>query len=123
LATLGLLGAGSLVASEMPSLASWPSALAAVAYGSWLGRRELRSAPRRLVIATGDDRATVDDVPVSGFEVQWRGPLGFLRWRDGGGARQRLQIWPGTLPSACRRELQLAMIARGAAPSTGSVAP
>ncbi|MDQ3617279.1 MAG: hypothetical protein M3374_00895, partial [Pseudomonadota bacterium] len=46
---------------------------------------------------------------VSGFEVHWRGPLAFARWRDSQGARQWLVWWPDTLPAGPRRELRLAV--------------
>jgi toxin CptA len=56
-------------------------------------------------------------------QVQWRGPLAFLWWRDGKGRRQRLQGWPDNLAAAARRELRLAMAARVPARSPRSVAP
>ncbi len=120
---LGVLAAVAVLASEIPRLSAWPLALLAVGYGIWLACRELRRPRRNLVIATGDVRAMLDDVPVTGFDVQWRGPLTFLQWREAKGVRQRVQLWPDTLDAAGRRELRLAMIARRAAPATGSMAP
>lgn len=123
LLTLGVLGAGSILASEAPRLAAWPLALVAVTYAIWLARCERRRPHRRLILATAEARATLDDVPVSDFAVQWRGPLAFLQWRDADGMRQRRQLWPDTLKAPARRELRLAMIARAAAPRAGSMAP
>ena len=123
LLTLGLLAAASLLASEAPRFAAWPSALAASAYGGWLARRELRRPARGLTIPMADSPATLDDAPMADFHMQWRGPLAFVQWRDAQGRRRRMQFWPDTLSAPARRELRLAMIARASAPPTGSMAP
>lgn len=116
---LGMLAAASITASEVPRLAAWPSALMAFGYGVWLARRALRPPVRGLIIPPGDSPAMLDGVAMTDFDVQWRGPLAFLQWRDAQGLRQRLQFWPDTLPAHARRELRLAMIANLAAPPAG----
>lgn len=123
LITLGLLAAGSVIASEISRIAAWPLALAAAAHGFFLARRELHRAPRSLVIPMGDVPATIDGESMSDLVVQWRGPLAFLHWRDPRGLARRMHGWPDTLPAAARRELRLALITRIAAPPAGSMAP
>lgn len=120
---LGALGAASILGSEIPVPAAWPSALAVVVYAMWLAGRELRRPVRGLMVPAGDGAAMLDDVPMTDLDVQWRGPLAFVQWRDEHGLRQRLQFWPDTLPASDRRELRLAMIARHAAPAARSMAP
>ena len=123
LLTLGALGAAAIIASEIPRLAAWPSALVALGYGVWLARRELRRPSRSLIIPMADSQATLDGAVITDFQVQWRGPLAFLQWRDAQGRRQRMQCWPDTLSAPARRELRLASRARPTAPSAGSMAP
>ena len=120
---LGVLAAASILGSEMPARLAWPSTLVAVAYAMRLARDELRRPIRGLTIPAGDGAALLDDVPMTDLAVQWRGPLAFVQWRDALGLGQRLQFWPDTLPTSGRRELRLAMIARGAAPAARSMAP
>lgn len=116
------LAAFSVLASEMPRVVAWPLAVAALVYGGWLTRREWRR-PRREFVFCGDRApARVDGVPVEDVEMQWRGPLASVRWRDPGGRRHRLAWWPDTLPPARRRELRLAAPSRDAAPGAPSVA-
>lgn len=123
LLTLGMLGAAAILGSEIPGLAAWPAALVTLGYGLWLGRRELRRPARGLIIPAGDGAAMLDGATMVDFDVQWRGPLAFLQWRDARGVRQRMQFWPDMLPATARRELRLAMINRTAAPAAGSMAP
>jgi toxin CptA len=57
-----------------------------------------------------------------GLQLQVRGALVFLQWRDLRGGKQR-RVWaPDTLPAAQRRELRLAMQQRAAATMPVSVA-
>ena len=120
---LGALAAVSVLGSELPRVAAWPASLLVVGCGLWLGRRERRRPLRELVIPAGDGAVRVDGEVVNAFDVQWRGSLAFVRWRDANGRSERMQIWPDTLPPGSRRELRLAMIQRAAAFSAGSMAP
>lgn len=109
LCLLGLFAAIAVIASEMPRLASLPLAVAALAHGLWLARSELRRPVHCLIIAPNDGVSTVDGEPMTDLELQWRGPLAFLRWRDASGRWQRLSGWPDTLDARACRELRLAM--------------
>jgi toxin CptA len=120
---LGILAAASAVASELPLSVSTPLAVASVAYGVWLGKRELLRRACNLVIPHDDSLATVDGAGMNDLQLQWRGPLAFLQWRDANGRRQRLQGWPDNLAADARRELRLAMAARSPAHTPGSMAP
>lgn len=122
LLVLGMLGAASIIASEVPRPAAWSIAFVAVAYGVRLARMELRRSVRSLIIPMGESSAMLDDRPIIDFRVQWRGPLAFLQWRDARGLC-RMQGWPDTISARSRRELRLAMIARTAAPAARSMAP
>lgn len=122
LCVLGLSAAFAVMVAELPWWLSIPAAVIAAAYGYWLARSELRRPAHCLVIPV-NEAATIDDQPMTDLELQWRGPLAFLQWRDASGRRQRLQGWPDTLDSKARRELRLAMAARPPARSPGSVAP
>ena len=56
------------------------------------------------------------------LDVEWRGALAFLRWRDAAGRTQRRGFWPDTLPAGKRRELRLAAPARPGAPELSGMA-
>jgi toxin CptA len=122
LLALGLLAALAVISAELPWWLSAPVALIATAYGHWLARSELRRPTRCLVIPV-NEAATIDDQPMTDLELQWRGPLAFLQWRDASGRRRRLQGWPDVLGAAARRELRLAMAARAPARNPRSMAP
>jgi toxin CptA len=123
LLAIGLLCALAVTATELPWLLSMPVALTAAGYGSWLARSELHRPTRCLVIPMNETAATIDDEPMADLELQWRGPLVFLRWRDANGRRQRLQGWPDMLDAASRRELRLAMAVHAPTRSSRSMAP
>lgn len=123
LLALGMLAAGSVLAAEIPGPAAWPMAFAALAYGQWLARRELKRPGRTLLVPSGKGVALFDGVAMGGMEVQWRGPLAFVQWRNPQGLRGRMQFWPDTLPAPSRRELRLALINHTPAPAAGSMAP
>ncbi len=123
LALLAALAAVSILASEMPRPMAWPLAVAALVHGALAVRRE-RARPRRsFVLRGGQSPVLVDDIPVAGFDLQWRGPLAFASWRDGAGRRQRAAWWPDTLPPTRRRELRLAAPVPSAARRRASMAP
>lgn len=119
---LALAAPAAVMASEMPRPLAWVLAPAALLHGLRLARREA-ARPRHSLLFTANGRLLVEGTAVSGIELQWRGPLAFLSWRDAGGARRRLVWWPDTLPSRWRRELRLAVSRLPAAPERPSVAP
>ncbi|WP_249470668.1 hypothetical protein [Luteimonas galliterrae] len=120
---LALLGALSLVVSEMPRAWAWPLAAAALAYGGAKARHEARK-PAQAWFWPGDGRpATADGVAARDVAVAWRGPLAFVRWRDAAGRWRRQSWWPDTLPAARRRELRLAAASVRASRSAASMAP
>ena len=123
LRVLGLLAAIAVIASELPLKIAGPLACIAVLYGEWLARRESRHEVVELVIPPNEAAPTIDGLPMEDLQIQWRGPLAFLHWRDGQGRRRHLQGWPDNLAPGERRELRLAMAARAPAHSPGSVAP
>ncbi|CAN7377041.1 hypothetical protein LJR143_002079 [Pseudoxanthomonas sp. LjRoot143] len=106
---LGVLGAVSVLASEMPRPLAWVVALGALAYGAWRARREGRKARRAFWFPGNDRTSNVDGEPMFEARLHWRGPLAFLRWRARPGGRwQHAAWWPDTLPARQRRELRLA---------------
>jgi toxin CptA len=123
LIVLGLLAAGAVLLSEMPLPASVPVAAVALAHAAGLARRELRGRVHRIVVPHSSVPATLDGIDMAALEVHWRGPLATLAWRDADGRRRRLHGWPDTLRRPARRELRLALAARGPAGVTPSVAP
>ncbi|MEL1264198.1 hypothetical protein [Pseudoxanthomonas putridarboris] len=124
LVLLGGLAALSVLASEMPRPAAWPSGALAAGYGMLLARREGRR-PRRQLWFPGDGRAVmVDGKPVEAVHVAWRGPLAFVKWREvAAGSWQRLAWWPDTLPARTRRELRLAAGDSDASRRSAGMAP
>ena len=121
LALIGLLAAGAVLASELPSPMSWLLAAAAALYGAWLARRELRAAPQRWRVETG--AVSLDGTPLDAPSLQWRGPLAVLRYRDGAGRLRHRVWWPGSLDAAGRRELRLAWAVQTPTPDPRSMAP
>lgn len=120
---MGLLGAIAVVLSEAPLPSASLVAAAALVHAAMLARRELRRPVRRLVVPHSAAPARVDDADMEALEVHWRGPLAVLAWRDPRGRRHRLHAWPDTLRRPARRELRLALAARGPARVPPSVAP
>lgn len=113
----------AMLVSEMPRVAAWPLALAALAHGAWLAWREAGMVPGEFVIPHTGARAMVDGKVVDDLVVRWRGPIAFVQWRDGDGHRRRHVFFPDTLPAARRRELRLAVPAPAPARRAASVAP
>ncbi|MBN6148891.1 hypothetical protein JR065_00940 [Xanthomonas sp. AmX2] len=122
LGLLTLLAPVSLLLSDLAPLLAWPAALGAMLYGAALLRREARRPSRALTIPAAG-AATVDGQAVEELQVDWRGPLAFVRWRDRHGRVRRLAWWPDTLPAAARRELRLAAHARAASSAPPQMAP
>jgi len=110
LAGLGLLAAVSVALSELPSWGKLPLALAALAHGGWLARREWRrpagaleiDAEGKLLMRVGDRAAEVNAPRLS-----MRGVVATLSWRDGQGRRESRAWCADTLPVAARRNLRL----------------
>jgi toxin CptA len=123
LAVLGALAAVALLICEMPRALAVPLAGLAFGHGLWLARRELRATVRRLVVPHTQAPATLDGQDLLALEVHWRGPLATLAWRDPDGRRRRLHGWPDTLRPPARRELRLALAARGPLRTPPSMAP
>lgn len=121
LLALALLAPLAVLASEIPRALAWSMAVGACLHGLWSARREWRRAPLRIVIAA-DGSASIDGVAIADFEVHWRGPFAFLRWRGAAGHWQRLGFWPDTLPAPQRRELRLAAMAIPAASDSAGMA-
>ena len=119
---LGLFAGLSLLASDLQRGFAWPAALVAVGWGSWQARRESRRKP--LAIRWRADGALlIESERMDAVELQWRGPLAFIAWRDAKGKRHRLAWWPDTLPAPRRRELRLAAAAAEAARQRVRMAP
>lgn len=120
--SLAVLAPLSLLASDLPQAVAWPIAAAAMAWAIFDARRYRSMAVRQLTIPAGRGAATCDGERIDSLRVNWRGPLGFLHWRDGHGRWRHVSFWPDTLPAALRRELKLAMQQREAASTPASVA-
>ncbi|MEN1939478.1 hypothetical protein WCE41_03810 [Luteimonas sp. MJ246] len=117
-----MLAPVAVLASELPRAAAWLLAAATALQGLHSAAREWRQAPRSLLF-TADGRVLVDDQEVTGLQLQWRGPLAFLSWREAEGRHGRLAWWPDTLPPRWRRELRLAVDRLPTARAGPSVAP
>lgn len=106
--SLGVLGACSALASEMPRTAAWLIAAAAMVYAALLSDRHLRLGRVPVIWNGRSGTATIDGVATDGASLQWRGPIAFLHWRDGARYRRCLAFWPDVLDPKTRRELRLA---------------
>lgn len=119
---LAVLAPFCLLASDLPR--GWALSLALIA--GLVGIRDAwryRQLPTlRLLIPAGRGAPTCDGERTEYLLVQWRGPLAFLRWRDGDGRNRRVVFAADTLPAPARRELKLAMQRREAAAGSPSVA-
>lgn len=124
LQALGWLAALAVIASELPVPVSVPLAVLAIGYGLRLARHQRHDPTRGLLIPLNNDTAaTIDGIEAGDLQVQWRGPLAFLQWRQADGRIRHLHGWPDNLDAAARRELRLAMAARTPARLPRSVAP
>jgi len=118
---LGVFGATSLLASEMPRGVAWILALGSLANGAWLAKKE---AGRPLLPLAWTGRGLeVGGRKVDDPRLDWRGPLVFLRWRDADGRPSGVSWWPDTLDGRARRELRLAVDAASPQRATPSMAP
>jgi len=120
---LGMFAAFSVLASAMPRWAAWPLSVSALAYGMRQARREWRLSRHEFFFPGNDLPVMLDGLPIDKAEVQWRGPLAFLLWRDLRDRPMRLSWWPDTLPAERRRELRLAASGLDASRRRSAVAP
>jgi toxin CptA len=119
---LGVLGALSVLASDLPRPLAWPPAAAALAWGLYRARAEA-ARPACTLVWPSASAPALDGTPLRDARLHWRGPLAFLRWRDADGRSRCLGWWPDTLAASARRELRLAAEAAAAAARARSVAP
>lgn len=119
----GVLAAASVLLSGMSMSAAWLLATAVLIHALCLASREAKRPVRTLVFPGNDLPVMVDGMPVEQVEVQWRGPLAFVSWKERDGRRLRLSWWPDTLLPTRRRELRLAANATDTAPHRSAMAP
>lgn len=122
LGLLGLLAAGATLASEMPRAPSMVIAAVALIWGGWRGWQECRR-PVRLLCVDTDGAATLDGEVLASFDIRWRGPLGFVRWRDAAGRGGCLIGAPDVFGASMRRDLRLVDRSRAPARPARSMAP
>lgn len=111
LVVLGVLALLSLVLSDIPLIPASVLALLTVGVAWRLFDRERKAPARALLVAPTASSACVDGHPVVDLQLQCRGPLTIVSWRDGR-RRHSLLFWPDTLSRAQRRELRLAVEAQ-----------
>jgi toxin CptA len=119
---LGILGAFSVIACEMPRWAAIPVAVGSIVEGAVLARSHARHRPHSLVWPM-EDELMVDGLHAQAAVLHWRGPMAFLRWQDQQGRCHRLAWWPDTLSRPQRRELRLAAASAPQASAVASMAP
>ena len=120
--SLALLAPFCLLASDLSRGWAWPLAVIAVVIGIRDAWRYRRQPTRQWVIPAGRGAPTCDAGRIDHLLVHWRGPLAFMRWRDGEGRTRRVVFAPDTLSGPARRELKLAMQRREAAAGSPSMA-
>ena len=119
---LALLAPIAVLTSDLSGWQAWPLALCAGGWGVRDATRYWQRSACHLCIPCGGAAATCDGIPMLGLQLQVRGALVFVHWRNLRGGKQR-RVWgPDTLPAAQRRELRLAMQQRVAATMPVSVA-
>ena len=119
---IAILAPFCLFASDLPRGWAWPLAVIAGLVGIRDALRYGSQPIRQWLIPAGRGAPTCDGERIDRLLVHWRGPLAFLRWRDGEGHTHRLAFAPDTLVASSRRELKLAMQRREAAAGSPSVA-
>lgn len=117
LAMLVLLAPLSLWLSGLPRGLAWP--MMALAAG-WALHRAWRyhAAPAHRLLIRAEGALTVDGRDFTDWQLEWRGGLAFIKWRDDRQQNRHrhraLAFWPDTLPARQRRELRLASPASSA---------
>ena len=114
LGLLALLAPFSLLASGIPPRLALALALPSLLAGVRMTCGYAGLPSLALLVPVGAQPVCRDGEPVADFEVHWRGPLAFARWRQGD-KRRRIAFFPDTLEAAARRALKLAMQRRHAA--------
>lgn len=94
---LALLAPFCLLASDLPRGWAWPLAVLAGLVGIRDAWRHRHQPTCQWVIPAGRGAPTCDAGRIEGLLVHWRGPLAFLRWRDGVGRTRRCVFAPDTL--------------------------
>lgn len=112
----------AVLVSDMSRAAAWPLAVIALSAGVFSAWRERRQ-PIHAVVIDAAGAASVDGIAVERLQVDWRGPLAFVSWRDRDGRTFRRSLWPDTLNAAGRRELRLAADRDDAGRRPGPMAP
>ncbi|MET1161544.1 MAG: hypothetical protein ABWY48_03310 [Pseudoxanthomonas sp.] len=123
LLALAVLAMFSILVSDLPRMAAWPLAASALALGVRWARRESRLPIHALVFPGDESPVMLDGLPIQQAQLQWRGPLAFLRWQDRQGRTRRLSWWPDTLSAVNRRELRLAAGSLDASRRRSAMAP
>jgi len=123
LLALTALGVFSILVSEMPRPVAWPLAASALGYGLLLTRLESRKPNLSFVWPGNESPVTLDGEPIGEVELQWRGALAFVRWRDKTGRTHHASWWLDTLPVTARRELRLAAPVAITSRQRGAMAP
>ncbi len=119
---LAVFAPWATLASDLPFGVAVALAVSSSVFALGLALRELRRIPQNVVIdASGN--VTIEGEAVEAFRVDWRGPLGFVSWKDAAGRTHRCGLWPDTLSPALRRELRLALRPIGAVRGPDSMSP
>ena len=123
LAGLGVLAAIAIGLSGMPAWLKPALALLALWHGGRLARAEWRSPRRLLELGVGSEPPVLigpglrQSIP--GAQLQVRGALSTLAWRDESGHYRSLRWCADTLSPEARRQLRLRFAPGAAAPMVG----
>lgn len=120
--SLAFIAPFSVIATDLPRMFAFPLALAAMAWAIFDARRYRVVPARGFTIAAGCLDTSCDGERIHALQLDWRGPLAFLCWRDAQGRRHRASFWPDTLSGGMRRELSIALRRREAASGAASMA-
>ncbi|HEL2980909.1 TPA: hypothetical protein UMB92_003799 [Stenotrophomonas maltophilia] len=111
-----------LRASDLPPRLLMPVVLLAWAIGVTQLVWRLRRPRMQVLLSAQPEPLRVAGKPVEAPQLVVRGPWLLLLWREGR-RRRRLLFWPDVLDSGQRRELRLAVAARGVSRRPRSMAP
>lgn len=119
---LGVAAPTAIALSDAPIAVVVPGCIAAALWALRLLIIECKRQPVEVLMPQSELPVRIDDVAVEQVQVQNRGPLTVLSWRELGRWRCLL-FWPDTLSREQRRELRLALDARRVSQLTSQVAP